>query len=201
MHSTTGDDEVCESSLSFFSWSAQPSPSMTRVLQRWCTWGIYWTSPIRTRHRENKKTWICHSCANGASWNVCEQVLIYYEFISGHLIKRHCSPLLLFPKGQFEGRFANPLQKNSGWPNEDMISEVREIGVTNSASEAVRFHGRHVVWCETVKPWGGERSLFLSFSFKHRSLVIKEYCVPVASYWFFGWSSGWCFIGNSYYSL
>ncbi|CAL1139586.1 unnamed protein product [Cladocopium goreaui] len=33
-----------------------------------------------------------------------------------------------FEQGQFEGRFANPLQKNSGWPNEEMINELRDIG-------------------------------------------------------------------------
>lgn len=32
--------------------------------------------------------------------------------------------------GQFDGRFANPLQKNSGWPNEEMINEVNQIGAT-----------------------------------------------------------------------
>eukprot|EP00438_Fugacium_kawagutii_P018626 Skav224572 [mRNA] locus=scaffold246:22249:40689:+ [translate_table: standard] len=34
--------------------------------------------------------------------------------------------------GQFDGRFANPLQKNSGWPNEEMINEVNEIGAESA---------------------------------------------------------------------
>ena len=29
--------------------------------------------------------------------------------------------------GQFEGRFANPMAKNSGWSNEEMINEVAKI--------------------------------------------------------------------------
>ena len=29
--------------------------------------------------------------------------------------------------GQFEGRFANPMAKNSGWSNEEMINEVKKI--------------------------------------------------------------------------
>ncbi|CAL1131603.1 unnamed protein product [Cladocopium goreaui] len=37
-----------------------------------------------------------------------------------------------FEQGQFEGRFANPLQKNSGWPNEEMINELRDIGAVLS---------------------------------------------------------------------
>lgn len=60
-----------------------------------------------------------------------------------------------------------------------MISEVREIGVTASGRlGGCEFFMEGMLF--DVKPWnlgGGERSLFLSFSFKHRSLVIKEYCV------------------------
>ena len=50
--------------------------------------------------------------------------------------------------GQFEGRFANPLQKNSGWPNEDMINELRDIGAVLSLA-AVDQHGR----CDRKQPW------------------------------------------------
>lgn len=40
-----------------------------------------------------------------------------------------------FEQGQFEGRFANPLQKNSGWPNEEMINELRDIGADSEAEK------------------------------------------------------------------
>eukprot|EP00434_Breviolum_minutum_P017468 symbB.v1.2.015417.t1/scaffold1150.1/size135223/7 len=52
-----------------------------------------------------------------------------------------------FEQGQFEGRFANPLQKNSGWPNEDMISEVREIG-----EAAARTQGPRLAWNTQASP-------------------------------------------------
>ncbi|CAK9117850.1 unnamed protein product [Durusdinium trenchii] len=33
-----------------------------------------------------------------------------------------------FEQGQFDGRFANPLSKNSGWTNEEMANEMKKIG-------------------------------------------------------------------------
>ncbi|CAJ1390300.1 unnamed protein product [Effrenium voratum] len=54
-----------------------------------------------------------------------------------------------FEQGQYEGRFSNPLVKDSGLPNEKMIAAVDNIGAEPAADE---YDGPRVAW-DAKEPW------------------------------------------------
>lgn len=81
-----------------------------------------------------------------------------YPIVMNHRIARGPGHVA----GQFDGRFANPLQKNSGWPNEEMINEVNNIGaVTRPAGVDQRCNQSTIKGCMSHDP--KQHSTFVLF--------------------------------------
>ena len=53
--------------------------------------------------------------------------------------------------GQFDGRFANPLSKNSGWTNEEMANEMKKIGEVGDLPIEDKWTGRVSPQCGALQ--------------------------------------------------